>query len=418
MPNVLLINTDELLVQRLAADPRWRVAFGTHDKSGVWEQPPDPTRWDLIVDDCGLNRGPKQSTEVPSDECLSGLGIPKYWIPHDYTGQATRAKGIRLAQGYDCWGIGLRNAPNQYRDVEFNIEDDQGKPLIDFLREFQQDFARRVVLSEGSRARPFTDGVLFTNAYRYPLVAITRDADRRDRLIIVNIADRERRVAALEYLCVRTAPKLWPSLYFGSFESAKVVQLSAEKERLTEVFEQRISTIDAEIAVEEEFYSRWIGMRFIGDEELKMLVSQALSDVFGCGVVDLDEQYEGAKNADLLIEQESWSCLVEVSGSTNRNAGSGELDDFDKHAVQFTDAGGRFDSRLLIFNGRYGRTDDERAQTPTFSPAIVREAEKRAISLVDTGHLLRAIERIHTGKMSATDFVDLVKKGTLIEFDV
>lgn len=415
MPSVLLINVDELLVQRLAADPRWRVAYGTHKRSGEWEESPDPTGWDLIVDDCGWDRDPKRSTQIPSEEDLSRENIPRYWIPQDYTGQATRAKGIRLTQGPECWRISLSNAPEQYRDVEFNIEDKGGRPLIDFLREFLRDFEKRVVLRDGNN-RWFGDGVLFTNAYNEPLVAMMSDANESDRLITINIPDRDRRVAALEYLCLRTAPKLWPSLYFGSFESARVSRLSVEKDRLTEEFEQRISTIDTEIAAEEEFYSSWVSIRFIGDEDLKLLVSQALADVFGFSVEDLDDKHAAAKNADLLIEQDGWSCLVEVSGSTNRNAQYPELDDFDKHAEQFTEAGGGFDARLLVFNDRYARSDDERAQTPTFSNQLVTEAEKRGIALIDTLHLLRAIERIHTGEMSAADFVDQVKRGSLIEF--
>lgn len=401
MPNLLLFNCDEELVKRLMADGRWSVAMATHAEDyEVSLDTPSPLHWHLILDDCKDDKWPKADVIVPDAAQCHDLGIPIYPISADYLDQATRAHGIRFASAESHWRVRLQSGRRLFRNPEFNHKDDMAKPLEDFVHRFRQHFIPRSYLAWESWDSPTK---VYADSYDLPLVVL--EATRFGSLVLLDIPDKDIRIDALEYLCIRSAPKLWPDLYAGSFQPSRVKQWLNEKDALAREYSEKQEAIDRNIEEEEKFFAPYINLLYIGNDDLKRLVGRAFHNVFGLQVTDLDDLTEGPKTSDLLLEDPNWKAFVEVSGSTNRNAGMAELDDFDAHFEQLKSGYPDVQKRILVFNGRYGRSDAERAATPVFSGAVRKEAERRGIGLIETQSFLKAIERFHIGRMTKDDFL-------------
>ena len=401
MPNVLLFNCDEELVKRLIADGRWSVAMATHaDDYQVSLDTPSPLHWHLILDDCEDDESPKADVIVPNAAQCHDWGIPIYRVSDHYLDQATRARGIRFASGESHWRAEMETGHRLFRDLEFNRKDERAKPLEDFVHRFRHYFAQRSYLAHERWSEPTE---LYADSYGLALVVL--QTRRFESLILLDVPDKNARIDALEYLCIRSAPKLWPDLYAGSFQPSRVKQWLSEKDALAREYSEKQEAIDRNMEEEEKFFAPYINLLYIGNDDLKRLAGRAFHNVFGLQVTDLDDVAEGPKTSDLLLEDPNWKAFVEVSGSTNRNAAMAELDDFDAHFEQLKSRHPDVQRRILVFNGRYGRSDAERAATPVFSDAVRKEAERRGIGLIDTQSLLQAIERFHIGRITKDDFL-------------
>lgn len=102
--------------------------------------------------------------------------------------------------------------------------------------------------------------------------------------------------------------------------------------------------------------------------------------------------------------------MVEVRGSSNRNAKVEDLEKLDDNYERAEERYGETDSKVLVFNGMYGRDAEERRRNPAFSQLIVDEAKIRDIGLLSAEELLRAIEAHRNDEMTVERFVEALRR--------
>jgi len=410
MPNVLLFGCDRELVKRLAADPRWNVAIGMHGEP-VSPGTPDPRHWQLVLDDCG-----KSENEGLSDQELPE--IPRYRVSEGYLEEAERAHGIRLCGGTEHFWI-WSNEPEGHRMVEFNPARNSQcvEHLIDFIEKFEDKFSHACLAHPGTpqashrrRCEPiFCDSygcpVLEFHNYHFPL------------LCSIDMVDKGTRIDALFYLCQVTVPRLWPKVYSDLFRPRRVVKLEEERARVIAKRREEVADIEQKIQEELDFYAPYTNLPWVGHDELKRVVGDVFSRVFGLAVKDLDaELKEGEpKTLDLIVECGGWSAMVEVRGSSNRNARIQDLEKLDDNYERAKRVYGESDSKLLVFNGMFGQEAEERRVNPTFSQLVVDEAKIRGIGLLSAEELLRAIESHRNEEMPVERFVEALRSPGLLQ---
>lgn len=404
MPNVLLFGCDKELVKRLAADSRWNVAIGVHGDR-VLPGTPDPRHWQLVVDDCE-----KDGNEELRDE--DSLEIPHYSISGDYLEEAERAHGIRLCRGEEHCGMGT-DVPPGHKILEFNpTANEEVGHLIDFVDEFEGKFHRACLDCEPYQSE-YESEIIFHDSYDWPLMVIHEY--NFPFLYSIDMVDKDARIDALFYLCQRTVPRLWPEVYGDLFRPRRVVKLEEERAKVIAKRREEEADIERKIQEELDFYAPYTNLPWIGRDELKNLVADAFNTVFGFAVKDLDAELgEGEpKTLDLIVEYGGWTAMLEVRGSSNRNARVDDLENLDDNYERAKEMYGETDSKLLVFNGMFGRDAEERRRTGTFSELVVREAKTREIGLLSAEELLRAIEAHRNGEMPVEGFVEALRKPGL-----
>ena len=234
-------------------------------------------------------------------------------------------------------------------------------------------------------------------------------------LVSINVADKSRRIDALEYLCYRTAPKLWPDLYADSFQPKRVTQLDEERGKVADELRRRLTELDEQIDAERAFYAPYFNLTVLGDDSLKRLVDQAFRQVFGLGVGDLDELVDEGerKTLDLRVELGPWSAFVEVRSSGNRNAKKTDVERLDDHYREAEARYGSTTSKVFLFNGMYWRPADERARHKTFDKPTVEGAEDRGVCLITAQQLLGCIEAYRTGELTLDAFIGALSQPGL-----
>ena len=426
MPCALLFGCDKELVQRLASDPRWKVSVAVHCEEGRASYSlPSPSVWDLIVDDClhppVRNRvDPAKGDAIPgniepTEEDIKSLGLVSYRIPNSYLREAVKAHGIRFCTNEDEFHevetMGHRR--ERHMPMEFNDADPRALHVATLVQSFESSFRPGFLYN---RNRGSAGTALFQDFYDHTTVAISEERAGADWLYLVDIRDKKKRVDALWQLCVRVAPKLWPSLYAGSFQSRRIHALREHQSQLSTKFRAEMQRIDDEVEREEKFFGPFYNVLYTGDEALVDLVATAFQDIFHCVADNLDEQVtkDDWRTLDLKITCGEWSAFAEIKGSTNRNARIDDLQHLDDHYEVTSGRFGRAQSKILVFNGKYGRPEAERLRDATFSSQVREEAETRGITLVDTRDLLDAIDRIRNGDLSEQEFIQcLAKPGRL-----
>jgi hypothetical protein len=426
LPNALLFGCDIEFARPLATDPRWTIAFASHCEEGKGTYPlPSPVSWNLIVDDClhtGFQhlRGFGRSAEFTSNnEVLEidaqGLGLPYYRVPASYLREARNAHGIRFCTSQDDLHhvTTRRRSEDRHIPVEFNAVDARATHISDVVHDFERFFCQGYLYSHiwSRAARP-----IFRDFYEEPTVLIWKGDEPPEWLYLLDIPDKARRIDALARLCSRSAPKLWPDLYAGSFQSRRVRELRERQSHLAAEYRMEVERIDDEVAAEETFLAPFYNLLYVGDEALADLVGKALRDIVHCGTENLDEQVtkDDWRTLDLRVTYEKWTAFAEVRGSTNRNARINDLEQFDDHYETDSKRYGAAASKILVFNGKYGRPEDERLRDATFSRQVISEAETRGVTLIDTRDLLDAIDRIRSGDLTVGQFMEaLARPGRL-----
>lgn len=404
MPNVLLFGCDKELVKRLAADSRWNVAIGVHGE-GVSPDVPDPRDWQLVVDDCE-----KEENEELSAEELPE--IPRHIISDDYLREAERAHGMRLCGEEDHFSI-WSEVPEGHRIVEFNPapESECVDHLIDFIDKFKDKFSRTCLghygTPQASHRRKCEP--IFCDSYDCPVVEFH---DHYFPLLCsIDMVDKDARIDALLYLCQVTVPRLWPEVYGDLFRPRRVVKLEAERAKVIAKRREEVADIERKIQEELAFYAPYANLPWVGHGELKGLVADAFNTVFGFAVKDLDAELEKGepKTLDLIVEYGGWTAMLEVRGSSNRNARIQDLEKLDDNYERAKKVHGGADSKLLVFNGMFGQEAEERRRNPSFSQLVVDEAKIRGISLLSAEELLRAIEAHRNEEMPLEEFVEALR---------
>ncbi len=422
MPCALLFGCDKELVQRLASDQRWKVAVATHCEEGKASYSrPSPSTWNLIVDDClhpptkHIDPGKPdvmEGNENPTDEEARSLGIPSFQIPRSYLREATNAHGIRFCSGADEFH-GVHRALNRrerHMPLEFNAVGPRATHLADFIHDFESSFGRyHLWFSSQEKA-------IYRDFYDQPIVTMGESGQSPDWLYLIDIPNKSKRLQALWRLCTRSAPKLWPDLYAGSFQPRHIRSLRERQSQLAAVFRAEMERIDGEVEEEEQFFAPFYNLLYIGDEALTSLVARTFKEVLHCEVQDLDEQVtaDDWRTLDLRVQCNGFDAFVEVKGSTNRNAKIGDLEQFNDHYETASARYGEARSKVLVFNGKYGRPEAERLRDATFSSQVIDEAETRGITLVDTRDLLHGIDRIRNCDLTDQQFLEsLARPGRL-----
>lgn len=413
MAKALLLACDVSLVERLIDDGRWDITVGDHYPV-TGRNVPDPRGWRLIVDDCQDHGEPKRGVQTLDADTAAAKGIPVIQVGDDYLQQATRARGIRFAG--EKWHLESAVARNgqKYHDLEFNPRDARSVLLAEFVRTHGQQFDRMAWLARprpGAEPQPDRElAALFEDSYRAPVLGLKRTLGF-ESLVLSNIAVKEWRVEALDYLITRVAPKLWPDLYAGLYQPNAVAKLLQERQTIAAEAAARVAELDERLRVEERFFAPFSNLLYAGEEPLLGLAERALRDV-----MDMQVTSAGVSGG-LIAGRSGWKAYVEVASSPNRNAGLHEIDVLDRHfPVSRREAEG-VSSRVLLFNGLYRRDDVERQRTPTFSRPMIGEAQRRRVGLIDTLNLLRAMERVHSGTMTPEGFMRRLEMPGLIEIE-
>lgn len=246
---------------------------------------------------------------------------------------------------------------------------------------------------------------LFLDAYEDAVLGILNE-NKVDWLISIDIPDAEKRAEALVYLCTRTAPKLWPDIHAGDFMPKRVVALRDELDELMAKHHTDRRRIETAIEEEQTFYSRFAVVVQLGDHALKDKVKEVFEEVFGWQTTDLDSQLaEGEpKRLDLLVQLPSGPALVEVRGSGTRNARTADLEKFIRNLEKYPSELQDQTAKVLVFNGRFTRPPQVRAQQDEFSVDVVDEATTQGIALISARQLLNAVEAHRNGELTEEQF--------------
>ena len=432
MPNVLLLDCDKGLLDRLCEDSRWQVAVATHSDT-MQEGAPSPLHWNLILDDCcNLD-----TNDLLTEDEAQQRAVPYHRVSWHYLAEARRAHALSfrvigdahqkkaavpIFQDYCGLATVLRyciEPPQGHLTLEFNPADDRAAHLADFLDEFAGLFRSSRIMNPNGNSWAYEQAeppVLFRDVYDDPVVALGLHGSL-EWLLLPNIEDKHARLEAFVHLCYRTAPKLWPDVYSDLFHPRKVQAL---EQRLSQVVAERRTLqhdIEAEIDAERRFYAPYVNLTVVGDDVLKDLVRKVFEEVFGCKVNDLDEEVEAHedKTLDLFVTCGDWSAMLEVRSSGNRNARVDDLERLDDNYKLAAERYGKAKSKILVFNGMYSRDPAKRKQNPAFGTGIIREAKVRKIGLVSTQQLLEAIEAHRNEEMTQEQFVKALRAPGLFQ---
>ena len=404
MPNLLAIECPADFVLSMSQTENWTVMAGVYENvnlpkelRGELRAPPDPTDWNLLVDDS--KRQPSPDWPRVADE-----GIPLVLIPYNYIQECHRAHAIRICNDKLTRLAHWKQIASQgYRSLEFNAApDSRASYLSDFIEAFEADFwTGRLDWFEVETEYE----ALYSDVYRDPVVVLAEEAIQC--LMTLDIPDPNRRSEALIFLRTRTAPELWGDLFSNHFFPAEVVALKEQRDKLLAESRAELARLDMQIEEGQAKYAPYVNLLYIGDDALKDLVAGTFRDVFGAKVQDLDTTTADGepKRLDLDVNLGGTTLCVEVRGRANRNAQIDDIEKFERNLELMTN-GAKYEAKLLVFNGMYRRTDEERGRVQTFSNDIVEEAMAVKIGLLSTGVLLGLVEARIAGKLSDSDLIE------------
>ena len=398
MPNVLLFGGSKEMYEMLRAKAGWNVTRAVHDETTDREALGDPRRWHLRIDECEFDA---QGTEE--------TGIPPVPVAASYLYETTRCHSIMFAST-NAPHLGVRTAdPDGHQDLVFNPSGEpRAEMLEDFVDAFAADFTRGKLWSQnwGSATRPQRADVLFKDSYGQALAWIEAKALR-----IIEIRDHEKRVAAMEYLCRRSIPKIWPDVISDLFRPKRVVALEGERGRVIIQRRREVDEIEAAINAELEFFAPFMPLTELADDPLKDLVGEVFANVLGCEVTDLDQDVSQGepKTLDLLLRRAGWTAFVEVRARGNRGARIDDIERLCAHAGAMEKEHGKPDSKVFVFNGLYWRGIESRSVSDVFASQVVEEAVSAGVSLLATPQLLNAIEALRNGETTDDAVVEALK---------
>ncbi len=416
MPNILLLGCQPGLVARLQADPAWSVALAFHAEDPHGLKPtapaPDPTHWDLIVDDCEHDQSLASYTTADD--------VPIFRITTKYISESDRSHGIRPCTTKRHLRYALRGVGGERHLVLRPTDCPQAIHLAEFVDLFEEDLVNARIARENDRGvelRFDSDTEhLYLNYYDHPVISVTHDGP--PWLYLTEIRDEERRQAALAHLIERTAGRLWPEIWANYYQPRRAIRLDAELDALITDTRRRREALEQEIYDARAAYAPYASIIRLQSEALKNLTHRVFGDVFGFDVKDLDDALDPAeeKRLDLHVSGYELSAIVEVRGSAERNAQvERDLDRFSRNLRKTDTEPLQLNARVIVFNGRCTYSMDERRRTPTFSSTVVEEATDRGICLISTFQLLQAIEAFWEGELARESLVAALQKPGLFD---
>ena len=418
MPNLLLIGGSNDLYQRLKSESRCSVlrVIKDDDAKPSLDELGDPRRWHLIVDEGERYDGAHAEGALPT---VSG----------DYIGEAEAAHVVRFVTPE---GDGLART----RETEGNVtlefsgtEEPEVGYLSDFVGRFASRFERvHLDIEVYERLKHMMNVIggppkmknyyrpVYVDYYGNPLIMLSDFA--QPILYICDLPDDDVRADAILHIIQKTVPKLWPEAIFDLFRPLRLAELDMEEEQLIAAFQFKMEEIETKKEAERDFYSPYIPLTELGDDELKHLVRKALREVFGFDVLDLDEDtIEGeSKNLDLLVRAAGLQIAFEVGSSGTRGVKKVDLEDLDDHMPRVREKYGKIDSKVLLYNG-FIRRPELRTLEKMFSDDVVREAKAREICLMSSSQLLECIEKNRNGQLAAEGFATALGPPGLISID-
>lgn len=400
MPRILLVCDDEDLTATLQTDPRCEVVRAHHWPDGAAPIPQlgDPAQFDIIVHRCT-----RKTSAV--------AGIPTV---HDrYLEEATAlgAVTVEMVTGAEVisWSGHLWGGRASQRGYTTPVLTPSGEAAAVFVAPFVDDFARAFgdtalvthpINTQKTTHPRWSRTVLATNQYEQPLIVASEDD--LTHFAIPDVSDQDR-AEVLHAFLTRCVFALHPRVLADSATSSRVTDLRSQLGHLVLAFHDQRATIERAIADEEGFVAEYAPLAQLQDEALKVRVKQALETIFGLDVVDLDEEFASAKNADLYIP--SAAIVVDVRGAATRNARRSDVDDVAIHAESLASAGKSIRGKLLLFNGQLALPRDRRSPEPFGEPSRTR-AITEGVTLMTGADLLARILLTRTGNYSTDSLLD------------
>lgn len=415
MPNLLLIGGTDALYQRLKSDSRWTVlrAVRDDDAKAPLDVLGDPRRWHLVIDEGHRYDGVHKEGAPPT-------------VSTDYIGEANAARIVEVVTP-EGNGLAQTRETEGHYTLEFKPTDEpEAGYLSDFVNRFASRFERvHLYIKSYQYLKKMMDAVgggprmknyyrpVYVDYYGNPLIMLGDFA--QPILYICDLPDDDVRADAILHIIQKTVPKLWPEAIFDLFRPVRIAELDMEEEQLVAAFRVKMEAIDTKREAEKDFYSPYLPLTELGDDELKLLVRKASREVFGFDVLDLDEDTtEGeAKNLDLLLRESGLQIVIEVGSSGTRGVKKVDLEDLDDHMPRVIEKYGRIDAKVLIYNG-FIRRPELRTLEKMFSEDVVREAKAREICLMSSSQLLSCIERVRNGDIQPADLFEAFKSPGLI----
>ena len=368
----------------------------------------------------------------------SSLGLPQqqrahFYVRPGYLSLLKESRGlVYLIHGQD-WGE-VRNAPfgapyvdhksfPVYVKPRMQPKDPGAEYFHDFIDQFapcfeSAAFQLQAWIQQGVQV-PWEDiAEYYVNEYGDPRVFTYRIQNEAPTYLVTpNIQPLEVKLRAIHFLIDKVFPLLKPDAYTDVFVPRPLTKAVERYKELQAEFREAITDLETRVAHDQSFYAPYKAVIRLLGNQLKDLVSKILGELWGLGVVDLDEgKKEGEpKRSDLLITHGEWRALVEVTGSSGRACRSADLEAFEDNVNKEVAEMGPVNAKVLIFNHLTARQLPDRLVTNAFSTDIREDARRLGFGLMTCFDVFAAVEAAREKQMDIAAFINLLSRPGHIE---
>ena len=407
---LLLVNPTPEVIDAFVGSGLWEITICEHTRERPDPSPPDPAQWTLIL---ANGSGFPDRTRTKALE----LGLRLFRTTREYFRRdASNANIYEFAPQQALTLSGMDRAGKETW-VSFDLvpDDHPMAPLmLDWVRDFKEGFIPGRLTEPNlpdfnQLRRGGVEGV-FSTSENYAAIVWNPAA----RILTSLGLHQEYQPHALTQFASRVAPRLWPGTRRGEFASRRVQTIQSQLVDLAATYEEGRKRLEEELAREVSYWSRLEGLTLVGGDSLVRLAGDALSDVLGLVVKDLDAKADAefeSRTADLHASDASVAFIIEITGRPTRSLGRDDIQDAVRRRDIAAERYGIAGANVFVVNGQYTR---EPRPSNLFNSEIVQEAASAGICLVDTAKLLRGIEALREGDWTRGEF--LAALGTCGEF--
>jgi hypothetical protein len=420
MPDILLVNCPPGLRTALKDNADYRVFEVLRSErleASSQHNLPDPRTFDIVIDDSS-----NVEPEGHPNFAVQGTIV----VPKQYTDSLSDSDALI----YVPFGRhGLESHGERYRYVQRRNQPAYLVPdwrptgtmrYSDYFRSFLTEFDKvleQVVFENPSGSPPLYDFVnIFENEHGYPRIFTFFAPGEHCRVLITpNFTSSEAKVRGCKHLLDNVFPFLVPQAYADVLVPSTVQALQDEWHAEQVHYRERMAQLEEALKAARAFYEPYKPVvRLLGDP-LHQLVARIFREIWDLEVTNLDEQADAAgerRRADLLVQQEGWRGLVEVTGAGRRTATfDTDLDPFLDHIQFHQDKLGPMDARILVYNHHTSRSlSDRRTTLLPFSNDLPEDARAAGVTVMTAFDLFHTIELHQEGRLDIAGFVNALSK--------